>query len=131
VFEIKKQGYGFQLVFGGYMKKEEMDQWVVASQKALQGAPKEFGVFVDMRSLKPLPKDAQPVMESGQKLYKAAGMVRSVVILDDSITTYQFRELAKKSGIAQWERYINAKERADWQKAGEAWITSGKDPDKA
>jgi hypothetical protein len=131
MFKIDKHGYGFHLTFAGFMKKEEMEEWVAASQKALQGAAKQFGVFVDMRTLKPLPKDAQPVMESGQKLYKAAGMVRSVVILDDAITTYQFRELAKKSGIAQWERYINAKERADWQKAGEAWLTSATDPDKA
>jgi len=86
-------------------------------------------VFVDMRTLKPLPPDAQPIMVAGQQLYKEKGMQRSVVILADAVTTMQFRRLAKESGIYAWERYLDASSNADWKKVGEAWLTQGVDPD--
>jgi hypothetical protein len=131
VHKIDKRAFGYHVTFGGFITKEEMEHWVSDARKALVSPPPEFGVFVDMRTLKPLPKDAQATMEAGQKLFKQAGMVRSVVILDNAITTYQFREIARASGISQWERYINASSRADWQRAGEEWLSRGVDPDKA
>jgi hypothetical protein len=131
VFKIEKKPFGYLITFGGFITKDEMDAWVADAKKILASPPPSFGVFVDMRSLKPLPKDAQASMEAGQKLFKQAGMARSVVVLDNAITTYQFREIARATGIAQWERYLNASARADWQRAGEDWLTRGVDPDKA
>ena len=105
-----------------------MKLWVEESKKALVAAPASFGVFIDMRTLKPLPKEAQPIMGEGQKLFKAKGMQRSVVILNDTITTAQFRRIAKDTGIDAWERYIDASKTADWKAAGEAWLTKSQEP---
>jgi len=52
-----------------------------------------------MRTLQPLPADAQTLMRDGQKLYKEKGMVRSVVILDNVITYMQFLRIGKEMGI--------------------------------
>jgi len=129
MFKIEKKTFGFLLVFGEFILKAEMEQWLQESKKALAGQKGSFGVFVDMRTLKPLPTDSQEVMVKGQQLYKQAGMTRSVVILDNSITTMQFKRLAKESGIYDWERYIDASTVPNWEKAGVDWIVNGTDPD--
>ena len=91
-------------------------------------APASFCVFIDMRTLKPLPKESQPIMGEGQKLFKAKGMQRSVVILNDTITTAQFHRIAKETGIDAWERYIDESKTADWKAVGEACLTKSQEP---
>jgi len=107
-----------------------MKKWVEESRKALLTAPSEFGVFVDMRTLKTLPADAQAFMQEGQAHYKQKGMSRSVVILSNAMTKLQFTRIARETGIYQWERYIDASAVADWEKKGEAWVIYKIDPDK-
>ncbi len=130
MYQIEKKDYGFKLTFGDFIYAEEMKRWVEDSQKALALPLKEFGVFVDMRSLKPLPSDSQKAMEEGQKLYKMKGMSRSVVILNSATVTGQFKRIAKETGIYQWERYIDASTKKDWEEIGIRWISKAVDPDK-
>lgn len=130
MYKIEKKNYGYKLTFGGTIKADEMMAWVDDSKKKLVMAAKEFGVFVDMRTLKPLATDAQVHMQEGQKLYKKKGMVRSVVIIDSAVTKMQFVRIAKETGIYAWERYIDASSVADWEKVGIDWITKGIDPDR-
>ena len=130
MYAIEKKNYGFKLTFGGFIENDEMEKWRQESLKALEGFQGSFGVFVDMRTLKPMPPDSQQTMVLGQKLYKQAGMARSVVILDNPITTMQFKRLAKESGIYEWERYIDASARPNWEQLGINWLLTGADPDK-
>ncbi len=129
MYKITKKPFGYHLELGGFIEPAEMQKWVEESKATLTGQSGNFGVFVDMRNLKPLPPDSQHYMQEGQKLYKEKGMQRSVVILNDKITTMQFKRIAKETGIYNWERYIDASSNANWQKDGEDWIVSGKDPD--
>jgi len=69
MYKIERKLFGYQLTFGGFIQKDEMEKWVAESKKALTGQKGNFGVFVDMRTLKPLPQDAQEAMKTGQKLY--------------------------------------------------------------
>ena len=130
MFKIEKADYGVKLTFGGFMKKDEMVQWVAESQKVLSSLPSKFGVFVDMRDLKPLPPDAELEMQKGQKAFKQKGMERSVVILNNPITTMQFKRIATETGIYQWERYIDASTSGDWEEKGKKWLVGAIDPDK-
>jgi hypothetical protein len=125
---IDKQPYGFRLTFGGFIQKEEMAKWVADSEKALANVSGAFGVLVDMRTLKPVPSDAQAEMKIGQIMFKTKGMQRSAVILSDALTTMQFRRIGKETGIDKWERYIDASAHADWAVRGETWLTQGKEP---
>jgi hypothetical protein len=129
--KIEKTEFGFRLTFDGFIKADEMKTWAADSKKALESVPSRFGVFVDMRNLKPLPPDAQAPMEEGQKLYKQKGMERSVVILNSASLTMQFKRIAKETGIYGWERYVDASKTADWEKVGLDWVKKGVDPDKA
>jgi hypothetical protein len=127
---ISKEHYGYQLTFGGEIDLNEITHWREESRTALVGAPKSFGVLIDMRGLGPggLKPDAQPVMVDGQSLYRKAGMVRSCVILQSATVTMQFQRLAKASGIDSYERYINAAAHPDWQAKAVAWLENKTEP---
>jgi hypothetical protein len=130
MYKIERKSYGFKLTFGGFIQAAEMQKWIKESETTLASSPAKFGIFVDMRNLKPLPPDAQTVMQTGQKLYKQKGMNRSVVILSDAITTMQFKRIAKQTGIYAFERYLDASKTPGYEKIGIAWIQNGVDPDK-
>ncbi|HOE92024.1 MAG TPA: hypothetical protein PKZ69_02525 [Candidatus Cloacimonadota bacterium] len=129
MFSVDQTSYGVKIMFSGAMNKEEMSVWLEESKRITSKLPSKFGVFVDMRNLKPLEAEAQKVLEEGQKHYKIKGMERSVVIVNNPIVKMQFTRLAKQSGIYEWERYIDASQHGDWEKRGEAWLTSSIDPD--
>lgn len=129
MYKIEKTGYGVKMTFDGFVTAEEMAQWLAESKKRIPSLGTQFGVFVDMRTLKPLATDSQAVMQEGQKLYKQAGMRRSVVILNNAVTTIQFKRIAKDTGIYEWERYINAAATPEWEQAGVNWLTRAVDPD--
>jgi hypothetical protein len=67
-------------------------------------------------------------MVRGQSMYRGRGMQRSCVILDDAITTIQFRRLAKRSGIYKYERYIDASTHKDWLQVARKWVECGLPP---
>ncbi len=130
MYKIEKKDYGYRLTFGGFIKEDEMKKWLEESKVILPNGPKSFGVFVDMRTLKPLPPESQKHMNEGQKFYKKSGMVRSVVILASAITKMQFKRIAQETGIYEWERYIDEASTSNWEKVGLDWIKDGIDPDK-
>lgn len=131
MYTIEKTSYGAKITFSGFIRAEEMSNWVEESEHFLRLMPSKYGVLVDMRGLNPLPADSQKEMEKGQQLYKSKGMQRSVVILDSTITTLQFIRIAKESGIYQWERYIDATKVSNWEEVGIKWLKDGIDPDKS
>jgi hypothetical protein len=132
MYKIAKEKFGFQLTFGGSITLDEMKRWREEAKAALVGAPKSFGVLIDMRTLRPggIQPDAQAVMVEGQGLFKTAGMERSCVVLESAAVTMQFERLARESGIYSFERYINAAAQPDWNKKALAWIESKIDPGK-
>lgn len=129
MYKIERKPFGYKLSFGGFVQADEMESWVEESRKELSTAPPHFGVFVDMRELKPLAPNAKDKMEEGQKLFKAKGMERSVVILSSALIVMQFRQIAKDTGIDQWERYIDASKIQNWEEQAIAWITEAKEPE--
>jgi len=67
-------------------------------------------------------------MAETQALYKQKGMQRSAVVLDNALTTTQFRRIAKESGIDAWERYIDANLTPKWSEAAVKWVRDGIEP---
>ena len=91
----------------------------------------KFYVFADLRELKPLSQEAGALMAKGQEMYRKAGLDRTVVILADAITSMQFKRIAKESGIAAYERYIDASSVKNFKDVGLEWLMNVKDPDKS
>jgi hypothetical protein len=130
VYKIAKKDFGFQLTFGDTIDVAEMTRWREEARASLAGAPKSFGVLIDMRTLKVggIPPDAQKVMVEGQGLFRKAGMERSCVVLQSATVTMQFERLARESGIFAFERYINAAQKPDWEPKAIGWIRNKIDP---
>jgi hypothetical protein len=107
-----------------------MNRWREEAKTALLGAPKTFGVLIDMRTLRPggIQPDAQAVMVDGQGLFKKVGMERSCVILESATIAMQFERLARESGIYSFERYINAAANPNWRAKALGWIENKIDP---
>ena len=129
MYSIEKKDFGFYLTFTGYIDDPEMKRWAEESHSNLQSVSSPFGVFVDMRNLKPLPDTSQKFMQDGQKEYKAKGMERSAVVVANAVTKMQFKRIAQETGIYDWERYIDEQSAPDWEKKAMDWIKDGIDPD--
>ncbi len=130
MYKVEKTDYGVRFTISGFITKEEMSMWAAEAQELIPGLQGNFGVIADLREMKPLPQDAQELMEETQKMYKKAGMIRSCVVLNNSITTMQFKRIGKKTGVYDWERYIDASIISNWEQVCEAWVLHAKDPDK-
>jgi hypothetical protein len=130
MYKIEKKNYGYKLHFSGSIKLDEIMSWQEESKKELVNKTGSFGVMIDMRELSPLMPDAQKGMEEGQQLYKVKGMNRSAVIFNSPIITMQFKRLAKQSGIASNERYIDASKDAAWETTAANWIEKGIEVEK-
>jgi hypothetical protein len=122
MYKVDRTDLGFHLTFAGNMTKAELEKWYAESEKVLTGRHGPFGVVIDMRTLAPLPAEAQGVMVRGQAMYRSRGMQRSCVILDDAITKIQFMRLARQSGIFKYERYIDASMHKDWMQEAWNWV---------
>ena len=129
MYRIEKTGYGFRLTFSGHITAEEAARWLQESRQVLEDVSPGFGVFVDMRTQKPLPANTHRDMLEGQRLYKSKGMARSVVVVQSSLLKAQYQQFAKSTGIYKWERYIDASSEADWEKLGQDWLIYEIDPD--
>jgi hypothetical protein len=128
VYKIEAIDLGFLLKFGGSITKPELEKWYEESKQALSRRRIPFGVIIDMRTLSPLPAEAQEVMVLGQAMYRSHGMQRSCVILEDAITKIQFMRLAKHSGIFKFERYIDASAHKDWLQEARNWVENAVTP---
>ena len=129
MYRITEQKFGLLLVFSGFLATEELADWYRESEDVLSrrnNAP--FGVIVDMRRISPLSVETRKLFMQGQKLYHETGMQRSAVILNNAITLMQFRQVAKESGIYQWERYFDAGMQPDWPQSSLLWVRNGINP---
>lgn len=129
MYRIEKADYGIRFELSGVIGPEEMAGWLAEFKTSVDNLSGGFCVFVDMRTLKPMSPEAQESVQRGQKYARAKGMIRSVVILNNVVTAFQFRRIAEETGIFLYERYLDAETEPDWEKVGLAWLQEGIDPD--
>ena len=129
MYTIDNTDFGLRIEFGGIISRAEMDRWFADMLTALDKVTTEtFGILVDMRQLETLPVESQESLKLGQKVCLERGMVRSCVIVDSRLTYLQFVRIARRTGILQGERYIDAKDVPHWEKVGLDWVVNGKEP---
>ncbi|MCP4536053.1 MAG: hypothetical protein GY832_02805 [Chloroflexi bacterium] len=118
-----------KMTFSGFIELEELQQWAGELAEMMPNLPPEFYVLADMRGCQPLPEDAQQFMSHGQKAAVERGVKRTSVILDDLVTTLQFKRIGRETGMyPKHERYFNAEE-DDWEPKAMDWLVKGIDPE--
>ncbi len=128
MYTIQQSAWGYNLIFAGVVTKEDMLKWKEESVEILKtNTKKDFGVMVNMTNMKLLQPEVKVILEEGQRLYKEAGMFRSVVILDFVMATMQLKSIAKESGINSNERYIDGTN-PNWAKMALQWVEKGIEP---
>ena len=128
MYKITEQNYGMLLTFSGFIDMDELADWYRDSELLLQMKTEPFGVIIDLRTISPLSVETRETFRKGQELYLKKGMHRSVVIFTNAVALMQFKQMAKVSGIYQWERYIDAGLCRDWLKCALMWINNGINP---
>lgn len=130
MYRIIKESFGFELTFGGTINLDEMTQWRQEAIRALVGAPRSFGVLIDMRTLKgdELEPETQQAIVEGIQHFKNSGMLRSCIILDSVQTTASYKRRARESRTHFYERYINASADPRWRIKAIEWIEKQVDP---
>lgn len=133
MYQVRKAPYGVHLSFTETVSSDEMRRCTHEADALLASIHGPFGVLVDERQLRPggIPSgsEAEALLVGLQSRYKTHGMQRSCVILQSASVTMQMERKAHDSGIANVERYINAKEETHWETKALAWIEHGIDPD--
>jgi len=128
MYKIEITDYGIKFTFSGFVDEQEMQRWAEEVSEKTKSLPKGFGLLLDMRGLQPLPREAWAVMEKAQHRAIKAGMARAAQIVDDPITSMQFRRFARQTGISDRERQINPSSVPDWEKVAIDWLIRGIDP---
>jgi hypothetical protein len=128
MYKIEKTDYGVKFTFSGFVDEEEMKRWAEEVAEETKSLSKGFCVFMDMRGMKPLPRDAWLVMQKAQERAIKAGMARSVQVVDDPITSMQFKRFARNTGISDRERQIDASSALEWKKMAMDWLIRGIEP---
>jgi hypothetical protein len=121
MYKIEKTDYGFRLEFEGFIKADEMREWYEESKRLLENTSKGFHVMVNIRKMKTLPPDAKKLFQEGQRYYVSKGGIRSAVIASDVITKDQLRNIGVKSGITEFEQYIDGSQ-PDWEQKALDWL---------
>jgi hypothetical protein len=129
MYELHETEYGLRIVTQGLIAKDEIQRMMQEAGRMVKGLRPGFGVLHDMRGMFALPPEARDLMKRNMETAREAGMGRSAQILDDAITTLQFKRLAKDVGIADTTRQIDASRVADCDRAAIDWIEKGIDPD--
>ena len=125
---VQEQNYGYHVTFAGSVSSDEMSAWVNKSSELLARSSGNFGVLVDMRDLSPLSPSAKEQLEKGQSIFKSKGMKRSAVIVNQGFIATQLKLVAQKTGIHEWEKYIDASTNQDWEHKAINWLNNGVSP---
>lgn len=128
MYKIEKTDYGIKLTFSGFVNAEELTRWAQEVGEVSKPMQKGYCVLLDLRGMAPLSPEACDVMSKVQRRAIKAGMARAALILDNPITSMQFKRLGRQLPIGQIERYIDSTSTPNCEKVATDWLRKGIDP---
>jgi len=132
MYKIKRTIYGFKLIFGGYIQKQEIHDWINEIENELSSITNNFGIIVDMSAIKtpqPILSEVTVISQNLRKIIKTRGKHRLVIALNDKSVIDQLNKISKDYGFYERERYLNARKSFTWEKKAIDWVVNAKDPD--
>jgi hypothetical protein len=125
---VSAADYGFDIVFGGPLSREEADDLVEELDRKLPPPGGRFGLLVDSRQARSYPPEVQQAFRRGILLCAERGMERSVVVLDSEVSDLHARRLGKETDTLAGTRYIDARTHPDWRRIARQWLLHGIEP---
>jgi hypothetical protein len=119
---VRAREYGYVIVFGGPLTREQADELVEELRRKLPPAGGRFGILVDSRQARAYPPEVQQAFRRGILLCLERGMDRAVVVLDSEVSNIHARRLAKETDTLAKTRYIDVRTDADWLRNARQWL---------
>ena len=128
MYSIEETDYGFRLVFGGSITKNEIWRCSKDLRDAIDSRGRSWSLLLDLREMAVLPQESRDAMVKIQRVSPGLGMMRLSVVLDDPVIRIQFQRIGQESGISHMERYMDASSLPNWEQIGLNWVRAGIDP---
>jgi len=128
LYRIDITEYGVKISQSGIIKIEEAVEWAEKMLEILKNMKPGFKLFADMRGIIPAGRDVQDIYSHIQQEFRANGLDKSVIVLDNALSVLQMKKTAKTSGVAKYERYLNSDKNDEWESQAIAWILEGTEP---
>jgi hypothetical protein len=125
---VSATDYGFDIVFGGPLTREEADELVEELRQKLPPPGGRFGLLVDSRQARAYPPEVQQAFRRGILLCAERGMERSIVVLDSEVSTIHAKRLAKETDTLAGTRYLDARTHRNWRRIASDWLLRGIEP---
>jgi hypothetical protein len=128
MYENEPTEYGFQMTFGGFMDRDEMETWADEVEQALEQTPAEWHCYVDMRPLETMSEDGQQLMSKVKSDCHDEGLHRVATVVESPTVRLQFEQMSEGTGSTANERYLDAQSTEQPEKTAIAWVKDGIDP---
>lgn len=117
--------YGFDIVFGGQLTREEADELVEELRRKLPPPGGRFHLLVDSRRLGAYPPEVQQAFRRGILLCAERGMERSIVVTDSEVSALHAQRLALETDTTGTTLYVDARAHRDWRRIARDWLVHG------
>lgn len=128
MYKIERKDYGVKITFAGFIQKDEMLAYKKEFKLMLDLLPEKFGIFSDIREMKPMPADSQKIFNANPELVTPR-LTRSATIVNSSVVKIQSKRLVKEWKVSDSKRYIDASITKDWEAKAIDWIKNGVEPE--
>ncbi len=128
MYLVEIKDYGLLVQVRGSLGVEDAQVWLQDIKDSLEKVSAPFGIIVDVREAKIFLPQTQEVIKSAIEVCAKGGMERAAVILNNAVSTLQARRLARESGTATWQRFLDASYQEDWEEKALQWLINGIDP---
>lgn len=121
--------YGVHFALSGKVTLDDIQEFSDRFHDFLDSTKGGFCVLADFKGVELISSKGKEIIAICQKDARKCGMLRSVVIVKDTVTKYQFKTIARQTGIYVWERYIDASKHKNWEELAMGWLIEAYDPD--
>lgn len=125
--------YGFRCTIVDPLSYEEAVAWldeICRIAQAYRDKQVRFGQLMDLRGRSGRLQPAQQeLIAKSMRFVRECGLMRSAVIVQDSVFALKIKQSAFETGMYEWERYLSTSSTPDWERKAVAWIEDGIDPD--
>jgi hypothetical protein len=119
--------YGYRSELVDPITSEERELWV-DQVKQFANLPGFYGQLIDVRRSRPNPDEFPRILEAMQYV-RSHGLLRSAVVVSTPMAALNIKQMAWRTGVYEWERYLDASHDPDWERRATDWIVHRIDPD--
>ena len=129
MYRIEDRNYGLRMYLSGFMRAEEMEDWLRESENAVSLNSVKIGILIDMTGQYPILNHNLDCIRRGLDHFVKMGVGRTAVVLGDTVNTIKLELISRKDQEIPREYFIDASTEPEWEQKALEWIVNGIVPD--